>query len=92
MQKTENVSIGRQPFVCDKDAYKIIEDYLAQARKNLKDDPEVDEIIADLESAMAEHLLELGKGLVINEAVAKKVVKQMGVVNTESSDTAISSI
>lgn len=83
MQKTENVSIGRQSFICDKDAYSVIEKYLKEAAHNLKDDPDYEEILADIELAFAEHLREKTGTLVVNLTTAQQVIKLMGPVGED---------
>jgi phage shock protein PspC (stress-responsive transcriptional regulator) len=87
MNKTENVSIGRQGFVCEQGAYKILHDYLERSSKTLNSDPDKSDILADLESSMAGHISELSGKLVVDEETAKKVVELMGEVSVEP-DTA----
>lgn len=81
MNKTENVSIGRKPFVCDHDAYDLLMGYLERAKKALKKDPDAEEVLADLELSMATHLEELSSGLVVDKHVAEKVISIMGEVD-----------
>jgi phage shock protein PspC (stress-responsive transcriptional regulator) len=80
MNKTETVSIGRKGFVCDLDAYKVLQDYLSRSEKRLHGDPDKKEILADLELSMAGHLAELSGELVIDRETASKVVELMGEV------------
>lgn len=83
MNRTENVSIGRIGFVCDKDAYALLKAYLERCELALKDDPDRTEILADLESSMAGHLSELSGELVVDKETALKVVAIMGEVDAE---------
>ncbi len=87
MHKTEHISIGRQPFVCDTDAYKTIESYLKTAKANLSEDPDADEILNDLEFALADHIKEACGELVVDQKTAQKVVEQMGPVNSSTTDS-----
>ena len=84
MNKTEQVSIGRRGFVCDQNAYKILQDYLKRAEKVLADDPDKKEILNDLEHSMAGHLIELSGKLVVDEETAEKVVELMGEVQLDT--------
>ena len=80
MNKTESVSIGRRGFVCEQDAYAILQKYLERSAHALKDDPDKDEILADLELSMAGHIAELSKELVVDKSTALKVIDLMGEV------------
>ncbi len=84
MNKTESVSIGRRAFTCEVDAYTIVKAYLERAKKRLASDPDQDEILADLEQAMASHLEEICGGLVVDRKSAEKVVDLLGEVETEN--------
>ncbi len=87
MQKTENISIGKRPFICDLDAYKVIREYLDRAEVNLKTDPDKEDIITDIEISMAKHFEEVSKSLVIDKESAQKVLEMMGeVVSLENND------
>ena len=85
MNKTESVSIGRKGFVCEQDAFEILKAYLKRAEKSLHSDPDKTEILQDLESALAGHLMQLTGDLVVDTQTAKKAVEIMGEV--ESSNT-----
>ena len=88
MNKTESVSIGRRAFVCEVDAYTVIKAYLEKAKKRLVHDPDREEILSDLEHAMAGHLIELCGTLVVDKASAEKVVSMLGEVETDAADKA----
>lgn len=81
MNKTENVSIGRMGFVCDKDAYNVIARYLERCEKALGNDPDRKDILADLEISMAEHLRAASGELVVDKKTAETVIQQMGEVD-----------
>ena len=89
MNKTESVSIGRRGFVCEQDAYAILQKYLERSAHALKDDPDKDEILADLELSMAGHIAELSKELVVDKSTALKVIDLMGEVAQEEKDTSV---
>lgn len=80
MNKTESVSIGRRAYTCELDAYAVVKAYLERAKKRLQKDPDQDEILADLEHAMASHLDEVCGGLVVDKQSAEKVVSMLGEV------------
>lgn len=89
MNRTENVSIGRRGFVCEQDAYKLLQEYLARSAKALKDDPDQMEILADLEQSLASHLHEMSGDLVVDHRTAEQVIGLMGEVDPVSSDESV---
>ncbi len=87
MQKTEHVSIGRWPFVCDKDAYEVIRAYLEDAKQALEGDEDQQEILIDIETSLADHLKTLCGDMVVDAESAKKAVEQMGAVTSQSASS-----
>lgn len=86
MKKTVQVSIGRKPFTIDDDAYEIIQGYLERAKSRLHTDPDKDEILTDLEMAMAGHLHDVSENMVVDKASAQKTVELMGEVEQLGSE------
>ncbi len=84
MNRTESVSIGRKGFICEQDAYKVLQDYLARSEKALSADPDQKEILADLELSMASHLTEISGELVVDKETASKVIALMGEVEVDA--------
>ena len=83
MNRTESVSIGRKGFICEQDAYKVLQDYLARSEKALSADPDQKEILADLELSMASHLSDISGELVVDKDTASKVIALMGEVEVD---------
>jgi len=63
MKKTINVNIGRTAFIIDEDAYRKLEGYLNAIEGRFSDSGEQKEIMEDIESRVAELLLERLKGV-----------------------------
>ena len=87
MKKTETVSIGRVGFICDKDAYEVLNEYLKRCSDALKTDQDSEEIMQDLESSMASHLKDLCADMVVDKLAAEKVIEIMGEVEITSEST-----
>lgn len=58
MKKTTNAHIGGRVFTFEEDAYRELTAYLDAVKKNLGRNPDKEEILADIESAVAERLAE----------------------------------
>ncbi|PCH73756.1 MAG: transcriptional regulator [Flavobacteriaceae bacterium] len=81
MNKTININLGSIFFHIDESAYQKLKQYLDAIRRSLSDDPQgKDEIIADIESRIAELLSERVKNerQVINETDIEEITKIMG--------------
>ena len=81
MNKTININLGSIFFHIDESAYQKLKQYLESIRRSLSDDPQgKDEIIADIESRIAELLSERvqNERQVINETDIAEVTKIMG--------------
>lgn len=81
MNKTININLGSIFFHIDESAYQKLKQYLDSIRRSLSDDPQgKDEIIADIESRIAELLSDRvhNERQVINETDIEEVTKIMG--------------
>jgi phage shock protein C len=81
MKTTKSMSIGRRPFICEIDAVEVLDRYLHASRKALRDNPDVEEILQDLESSLAEHLNHISGSLIVDKKAATDAVDQVGVVS-----------
>ncbi|MBP6962542.1 PspC domain-containing protein [Candidatus Saccharibacteria bacterium] len=89
MNKTESVSIGRKGFVCEQDAYEILNKYLKRSEKSLVGDPDRHEILQDLEMALSGHLSHLAGELVVDVTTANKAIKIMGEVQSSTDNVGV---
>lgn len=80
MKPTVKVSIGGIAFNLEEDAYQLLNDYLQALSRHFSNNPEADEIIADIEARMCELLLmRLGsKDVVVSKAEAQETINIMG--------------
>ncbi len=83
MKKALQISIAQTLFTVEDDAYARLEQYLETVRKHFAHTEGHDEIIADIESRIAEQLHE-SKEQVISLATIERVLVQMG--NVEDFD------
>lgn len=56
MKKTVNANIGGRVVSLEEDAFAVLTEYLESIKRTLAENPDRDEIIKDVEAAMAEHL------------------------------------
>ena len=56
MKKTISVNLSGSMFVLDEDAYQVLDNYLKQLNRHFANEEGKQEIIADIESRIAEHL------------------------------------
>lgn len=54
MKKTVNINLGKHPFSIEEDAYKKLDVYLNRIRQQLGSQVDANEVIADIESRIAE--------------------------------------
>jgi phage shock protein PspC (stress-responsive transcriptional regulator) len=83
MQQLITVSLNDLAFQIEEEGYKALRQYLDRAKKGLRDNPDRDEILGDLERAIAEKcsaLLVPGKTIVTSAEVAK-ILEQVGPVD-----------
>lgn len=84
MNKVTTINLSGNAYQLEEAGYEQLKKYLDQARKNLKDDPDKDEILADFERAIAEkcdaYLHE--RKTVISEKEVQKIIDDMGPVES----------
>lgn len=84
MKKVATVNLNGNAYQLDEDGYDLLRDYLESARARLGGNPDVDEIMADLEQAIADKVhrfLRSGKTVVSGDEV-ERVVEEMGPVDS----------
>ncbi|EGK02638.1 PspC domain-containing protein [Dysgonomonas gadei] len=80
MKPTVRVSIGGLAFNLEEDAFHVLDSYLKSLRRHFSENPEADEIIADIESRLSE-LLQMrinGNDGVVSITDAQEITKIMG--------------
>jgi len=82
MHKTVSITIGGALFTVEERGFERLDAYLASIRNHFAHSPDRDEIVADIESGIAEHFSEkLGKSRkVISLADVDALITQMGTV------------
>ena len=79
MKKTVSINLGGLPFIIDEDAYLILNDYLDTIEHHFVSSPGCEDIVADIESRMAELFTDkLNKSKIINIDVLDEVITIMG--------------
>lgn len=82
MNKVTTINLNGNAYQLEEGGYELLRNYLEQARKNLDGDPDCDEILTDLERAIAEkcavHLN--ARKTVITEKEVHKIINDMGPV------------
>lgn len=90
MQTVKQISLSGHPvmFRLNEDAYDILWQYLERARLRLKDDPDHEEVLRDLEQSIGEKLATRlsSNEQVIHIADVNAVLAQVGPVDTGSGD------
>jgi phage shock protein PspC (stress-responsive transcriptional regulator) len=89
MNKVTTINLSGNAYQLEEAGYEQLKKYLETARKNLKDDPDQDEILADFERAIAEKCDGYlhAKKTVISEKEVQKIIEDMGPV--ESAEEAV---
>lgn len=89
MQKVISINLNGNAFQFEEGGYDALRDYLARADRELKDNPDRAEIMADLEQAIADKCQKyLGPHKsVITSAEATQVIAEMGPVSSGSATT-----
>jgi phage shock protein PspC (stress-responsive transcriptional regulator) len=88
MQKVITINLNGQAYQLDEDAYDALRTYLDNARTALKDNPDLIEIMADLEQAIAEKcqkVLSPNKSVVSSSEITR-ILAEMGPVDSAASD------
>ncbi len=78
MNEIITITIAKQLFHIEKDAYHTLDTYLTSIRNKFSSHPEKDEIVFDIESRIAEHLKEKSKDNVVTSIEVKDIIAQMG--------------
>lgn len=80
MKKTLNINLAGYPFIIDEDAYNLLKDYLDTIRYAFDTQDDTGEIAADIESRIAEILLEneSGKVRIVSAGEISKVIQRIG--------------
>jgi len=88
MQKVITINLNGRAYALDEDAYDALRAYLDNARLVLKDNPDLTEIMADLEQAIGEKCQKfLGPNkTVVTSAEVAQVLAEMGPVDSAPSD------
>ncbi len=98
MKRTISASLNGKAYILDEDAYQALDRYLNQLNRHFTNDPNKTEVIADIESRIAEHFDSYLKvpEQVINIDEVNRVINIMGmpkdfeassVVNESKSET-----
>src|SRR6266567_5137881 len=82
MKKVTTINLSDNAYQLEEAGYELLKKYLEQAKKNLADDPDKDEILADFERAVAEKCDgNLGpRKNVVSEKEVQKIINDMGPV------------
>lgn len=82
MKKVTNVTLGGRVFAVEEDAYELLSTYLKNVSAGVGNFDEPNEIIDDIETAIAEKLISGGKNEIIAVTVSdvEKVIEDMGSV------------
>ncbi len=84
MNKVVTINLNGQAYQLEEGAYDILRAYLDNAAKHLENNPDKEEIMTDLESAIAQKcnaFLTVQKQVVVQSEV-EQVIKEMGPVHT----------
>ena len=88
MNKVTTVSLNGRAYQIEEDGHRLLAGYLDGARASLGQDPDADEVISDLESAIAdkcESQLTLHKNVVSTREISE-ILNQMGPVEVEENN------
>lgn len=80
MKKTVNINVAGFPFTIDQDAYDMLDKYLVTLEQAFGNSGEATEIVSDIESRIAELLIELKEDghEIITLADVKQVIQRVG--------------
>jgi phage shock protein PspC (stress-responsive transcriptional regulator) len=88
MNKVITINLNGRAYQLEEQGYSNLQNYLADAAKHLENDPDQDEIVADLEQGVAEkcdRLLNAGKTVVTEKEIAQ-VIEEMGKVEGQEEE------
>lgn len=85
MNKVVIINLNGNAYHIEEDGYDALHNYLEQAKKRLKTNPDKEEILSDFEQAIADKCNEYlsAKKTVIKASEMKKIIEQMGPVDGE---------
>jgi phage shock protein PspC (stress-responsive transcriptional regulator) len=88
MQKVISINLNGNAYQLDESGYDTLRDYLARAERQLKDNPDRAEIVADLEQAIADKCRKyLGPHkTVVTAGEVDQIVAEMGPVDTSAGE------
>ncbi len=80
MKKTFNINIAGFPFVIDEDAYNLLNNYLKTIEHAFRNEDGASELINDLESRIAELLLQSAEdgSAIITLADVEQIIARVG--------------
>ncbi len=86
MRKVTTINLNGRAYQLEEQGFEKLQTYLKQAEASLAKNPDKDEVMADIEQAVADkcdRILKDGKNVVTTEQVAE-IVEQMGAVEDET--------
>ena len=86
MEKVVTINLNGNPYQLDESAYAAVSAYLARTAEALKNNPDRDEIIADIEQAIADkcaNFVGAGKTVISNAEMAR-ALGEMGEVEDDT--------
>lgn len=79
MNKIQTINLGGNPFTVDDDAYEYLQAYIRSLKKHFKNSAGCEEIISDIETRLAELLVERAEGKpIVTIREVKEVIAIMG--------------
>lgn len=78
MNEILTITIAKQVFHIEKDAYHTLDAYLKSIRNKFQSYPDKDEIVFDIEARIAEHLKNKNPDQVVAFEDVKKIIAEMG--------------
>lgn len=80
MKKVINITIGGVVFAIEQDAYEVLSQYLSQIKDNLEKSGDTNEILNDIEGAIAEKFISNGRNekFVVTPSDVDGVIVEMG--------------
>lgn len=90
MQKVVSINLNGNAYQLDESGYEALREYLAGAARALDGNPDRDEIIADLEQAIADKCGKFltGHKTVVTAAEIEQIIREMGPVDAPAADSA----
>jgi phage shock protein PspC (stress-responsive transcriptional regulator) len=86
MEKVTTINLGGRAYQVEERGFEALQAYLAEAKERLALDPSKDEIIADLEQAIAEKCdaQRTSHKTVVTQDEIEKIIEQMGSVESDN--------